>query len=418
MNFFNILAGSVKMPEGGNFLGDIILGLLKGVYGLVGDYGVAILLFTLVLRLIMFPLDFGNKYFTKKNAQKSAEYKPEIDKIAKQYPNDMMARNRAQQEVYRKHGHKQGGFCFFMIINLVVTMAVFLTVFGCLRDTSNFNINRQFVELQAVHAEYDVGGSKETLGLESEEFKKEINNVYNDTTIPFLWVKNIWRPDNWASQTMSWSEFKSAVSSVKGNVFESLPKSYFDPEDTAFEGMSDKQLKEEREAARAVYENDLKAQYAAIFDPIKTKHTGWNGYLILVLLAGATMYFSAVINANVMKKKADEKKADEPVVQYSMRNAKEEVDGAAMPQVNPAMMGNVMKIVLPLIMVVFTLTQTAALALYIAFGALVSIGLTFISNAVIDKILAKQEKKKNPFNKDEVVINPHTKYFKKNQGKR
>lgn len=395
MDLLSFLAANVKFPSGSG-LGVLINGLLEGLYNLVGSYGVAIILFTLVLRTIMLPLDFGNKYFTKKNANKLAEFKPELDNINKIYAGDMMARNRAQQEVYKRNGYSQGGFCFFMLINLVVTLVVFITVFGCLRDISNYNINKQFVELQAVYQQYEAEGK-----LDTPEFAKAMNEKYDDTTVSFLWVKNFWRPDSWSSQTMGWNEFKSSVSGVSGNVFDS--KNY------VTEGMK----KSEKEAAKKAYEAKLKAEYNAIFKPIDKDHGGWNGLLLLVVLAGVTMYFSAVINANQMKKKAEEKKTTEEVVRYSMRATRAAPDSTAMPEINTAMMGGMMKILLPVVMVFFTLFNTAALALYITTGAVITIGYTFINNTIVDKILKRQGNKPKDCKVDGSIINPHAKYFKK-----
>jgi len=367
--------GAVMIPDGGGFLGigGALNGLLRGMYNLVGDYGLAIILFTVLLRVIMLPLDFGTKYFTKKNALKMAEMKPELDKVNKLYAGKMLERQRATQAVFRKNGHRQGGFMMFMMLNVTVMLIVFITVFGNLREISNLNLYNQAVELQTIHETY--------YGVVTdEELSAKLNEAFNNSNVSFLWVSNMWQPDNWAGRTHDWNGFRGAV----GELGREVPLT--------------------------------QAQYEAIFTHINPNHQGWNGLLILVILAGVTMYFSAVINTRTMQKKADEKKQkeeEEPQARYSMRETWEQSGNGspAMPQLNPAMMGNIMKIMLPLLMVFITLISTAALALYITVGAIVQTGFTFLTTFVADKILKKQgvgEKKE-----EERVINPHAKYFKK-----
>ena len=407
MGNLNNLISSIQFPGGGNFLEVIVFGLLRFMYDIAGSYGIAIILFTILMRTIMVPLDFANKYFTKKNAVKMAEMKPELDKVAKAYAGDPLGKNRATQAVYRRNGHSMGGFCFFMFVNLAFTLVLFITVFGCLNMLSNYNVNHQFKELQAVYNQHlqstynefnpehpdwnlthdqnspEFAAARQAI-IDSDEFRAAILARHNETRVSFLWVNNMWRPDNWSSRTLEWNAFNSARNQVNS-------------------------------AERAVTTQE---QYNAIMGIVNSdsRNRGWNGLFILIVLAGVTTYFSAVINAKAMQKRIDEKKAKEEeqeVAKYSIRDTMETGDGdKPLPQIDPAMMGKMMKIVLPLIMVVFTFISTAALALYITIGAIMTTGYSFLTSAVADKILKKQEDKKKeegPGN----IINPHAKYFKR-----
>jgi len=407
MNLIKLLNSTTIFPSGSG-LTALIFGLVKFLFNLVGNYGIAIILFTLVLRLIMTPLDFGNKYFTKKNTKKMAELKPQLDNINKIYANDALAKNRAQQDLFRKNGYGQGGFCLFMLINLVLSLVIFLTVFNSLREISNVNINNQFVALQGVYAEYEDSGS-----LDSAEFAAAVNAKYDEYNIPFLWVKNFWRPDNWASQTMSWSEFQSSVSGTSGSVFKS--DAYLDADSKYLIAAaidSANPTATEKIAAHDAYIADLKSEYEMIFNAINPQHKGWNGLLILIALAAITMYFSTAINMNQMKKKATDKKTSPEIVRYSMRETRAAPDASAVPEINPMAMGKMMQFLLPVIMIFFTLSTTAALALYITAGAIISTGFTFVNNALADKLLEKQDRGKGTTGTGKTVINPHTKYFK------
>jgi membrane protein insertase Oxa1/YidC/SpoIIIJ len=154
-------------------------------------------------------------------------------------------------------------------------------------------------------------------------------------------------------------------------------------------------------------------QYAEIFGAISpSQKNGWNGYLLLVVMAGGITYLSAVVNMKVMAKKTAEKEKVEPVIQYSMRDAKAEPDNskpAPNPMANP-MMGKMMKFVLPAVMVLFAFSSTAALAIYIITNSAVTTATSLGMNGVADKLVAKSDKNKEE--QDGPVINPHAKYFK------
>ena len=353
------------------------------MYDVVGGLGVAIIVFTIFMRTIMIPLDFGTKYFTKKNTIKMAEMKPELDRVSRMHAGDPLAKNRATQAVYKKNGHSMGGFCLFMFVNMAFMMILFITVFGSMNHISNYNINHQFKELQAIYVEFDINNGG--LGHDTPEFREAILARHDETRVSFLWVNNMWRPDTWSSRTMDWGSFNSTIRQVN--------------------------------AAERVVTNQEQYNMIMYIVNSDSSNRGWNGLLLLVVLAGVTMYVSAVINARALQKKVDEKKAkeQEEEVKYSMRETLEtQGDGStpAMPQMNPAMMGNMMKIVLPLIMVVITFIYTAALALYIVVGAIMTTVYSLGTGALADKILKKQEERKkeeSPGN----IINPHAKYFKK-----
>jgi len=80
------------------------------------------------------------------------------------------------------------------------------------------------------------------------------------------------------------------------------------------------------------------------------------------------------------------------------------------------MVGKVMLFVMPAIMVFFTMSSTAALAIYIITNSLIATGTTLGMNWPVDKLLAWEEKRRvargDTPETDTGVINPHAKYFK------
>ena len=71
----DLLAISLTKPNG--FWEAIIFGMENGVK----NYALALILVTIIIKLVMVPFDFVNKYTSKKSSRKQAEMKPELDKI-------------------------------------------------------------------------------------------------------------------------------------------------------------------------------------------------------------------------------------------------------------------------------------------------------------------------------------------------
>ncbi|TWT90712.1 Membrane protein insertase YidC [Pseudobythopirellula maris] len=94
----------------------VMLGILHGFYAIVGNYGVAIILLTVLVRASMYPI-------SRKQAQsmvKMQALKPEMDRIAEKYKNDMEKRSRAQQDLFRKHKVNPAAGCLPLFLQLPV----------------------------------------------------------------------------------------------------------------------------------------------------------------------------------------------------------------------------------------------------------------------------------------------------------
>ena len=67
-----------------NWIGDIIKFLVEGV----GITAVGVILFTLILKTIVLPLDIFSKVKTKKQSLIMKSMRPQMEKLQKQYAND------------------------------------------------------------------------------------------------------------------------------------------------------------------------------------------------------------------------------------------------------------------------------------------------------------------------------------------
>jgi YidC/Oxa1 family membrane protein insertase len=74
--------------------------LLAAIHGFTGNWGLAIILLTLMVRIALFPL--MERQF--RSMAPMRKLKPELDEISKRFPDDLEKRQAAQMELYRKHG--------------------------------------------------------------------------------------------------------------------------------------------------------------------------------------------------------------------------------------------------------------------------------------------------------------------------
>jgi len=99
----------------------IMLRLLHTFYGIVQNYGIAIIMLTVLVRGAMFPLSRKQAM----NMAKMQELKPEMDRIAEKYKTDMEKRSKAQQELFRKHNYNPMGGCLLMFLQLPIFIGLY-----------------------------------------------------------------------------------------------------------------------------------------------------------------------------------------------------------------------------------------------------------------------------------------------------
>ncbi len=375
-------------PEGGGIAG-FVYWLIKSIMGWGWvSYGFAIFFFTLFIKLMLSPLDFVNKYLSRRNQVKQQALSAEIADLQQVYANDPLAFTKAKQELFRKNGVGGLGSSLMSLVSVIITMVVFFQVLGALNTISKDNIYHEYTELVAVYEQYttDADGNKIAPDTLTDEQKTALHDAlnakYNETRTSFFWVKNIWQPDTpWSSAVMTFDEFN-----------QSQPKNH--------------QLAD-----------DQKDTYNAIRDNLDAGVKGVNGWLILAILTGVTSFLSTKLsmfmNQRNMPKPA-EKKAPEPLITYSMRDAKRQaIASGEKPVVDPAQMGKIMQWVMPAILILFGLMQTSAFAIYLISSSLVSTLLTTLFTFLVDLIIKKQRPQLEPKKDfDATIINPHAKYFK------
>jgi YidC/Oxa1 family membrane protein insertase len=103
------------------FVAKGMLSVLHFFYGIVGNYGIAIIMLTVLVRAAMFPLSYKQ---TKSMARMQA-LKPEIDRINEEFKTDMQKRSQATQELYRKHQINPLAGCLPVLLQLPIFMGLY-----------------------------------------------------------------------------------------------------------------------------------------------------------------------------------------------------------------------------------------------------------------------------------------------------
>ena len=113
-----------------DWLGSVIQWLI----GIGPIVGVGIILFTVILKTVMLPLDAFSKIKMRKNNLKMEKMRPQLEKLQKQYANDKQAYNMKMMELYKKNGYSMLGPCLPMIVTLVI----FIFVMSAFSSYSNY----------------------------------------------------------------------------------------------------------------------------------------------------------------------------------------------------------------------------------------------------------------------------------------
>ena len=95
--------------------------VLHFFYGIVHNYGLAILMLTVLVRGCMFPLSRKQAL----GARKMQELQPEIKRIQEKYKNDMEGRTKAQQELFRKHNYNPLSGCLVLFVQLPIFIGLY-----------------------------------------------------------------------------------------------------------------------------------------------------------------------------------------------------------------------------------------------------------------------------------------------------
>ncbi len=98
-----------------------MIAILHALHAVIGNYGVAIVLLTVLVRSAMFPVSRKQALAT----QKMQVLQPEMKAIAEKYKNDPQKRTQATQELWRKHDYNPMGGCLLAFVQIPIFIGLY-----------------------------------------------------------------------------------------------------------------------------------------------------------------------------------------------------------------------------------------------------------------------------------------------------
>ncbi|MBN2497695.1 MAG: membrane protein insertase YidC [Deltaproteobacteria bacterium] len=109
-----------------SFLCHPMLWLLKVFYSVVGNYGLAIIFLTIVVKILLLPL-------TQKSMQsmrEMAKLKPLMEDLKKRFGDDKQRLNQEMMNLYKTHKINPMGGCFPMLLQMPIWIALYRTLYS------------------------------------------------------------------------------------------------------------------------------------------------------------------------------------------------------------------------------------------------------------------------------------------------
>ena len=332
-------------------MNDLLANILRWINGIVGNYGWAIVVFTILVRLVLTPFDIKSRV----GMRRMTAVQPKVAALQAKYGNDKEKLNAKTAELYKKEKVNPLTSC----LPLLLTWPILIAVFAAMRMVAN------------------------------EMMVRQVAGIINGEQIEmarWLWVRNLWMPDNLFSAAIPelstlqqvdasiWlKEFFTADGACICQSLSHLTAASFDKANianTLNEIVAAMQngsvvlpdMEPMTYAAAIAVANGWKNQSFLGLFSLEVKNM-WNGLLLLPVLSAVSQ-----------------------LVMTKITGSGQEQQPANPNQPNS---GKFMKWFFPIFSLVICLGYSAAFALYWVAGNLVSM----VQTVVINKVLDNKEKK-------------------------
>lgn len=170
-----------------------LLGLL---YGVVGNYGISIVIITIIVKMALYPV-YKKQIMSTANM---TNIQPKLQEIQRKYANDKETMNAKMAELYQEENFNPMGGCLPMIVQMIIIMGLF----GLLRNPMLYLSD---------------------------------DSMYFAIHEGFLWIKDLSQPDLWvlpiaagvATFFSFWMNQKSGVNPQAGSNMMMKMMNYFFP---------------------------------------------------------------------------------------------------------------------------------------------------------------------------------------------
>lgn len=98
--------------------------LLGQLYHLTNNYGIAMILFAVLVQLILMPINAKSK----KSTMKMSRLTPRMQELQRKYADDPQRQNQALQELYQQEGVSMGGGCLWGFVPLLIMIPLYTVI--------------------------------------------------------------------------------------------------------------------------------------------------------------------------------------------------------------------------------------------------------------------------------------------------
>ena len=106
------------------FFANIFGYVLNFIYNIVNNYGVAIIIFSILVKVLMIPISIKQQ----KTMKKSTKIQEKMKEIQFKYKNNPEQLNQATMELYKSENMSPFSGCFSAIVQIILLFAVFYLV--------------------------------------------------------------------------------------------------------------------------------------------------------------------------------------------------------------------------------------------------------------------------------------------------
>lgn len=218
---YSVEGASVTKPT--HFMARFMLVINNGIGGGAESFGWTVVIFTIVLRLILSPLDIWQKVIGRKNSKAMERMKPQLEALQEKYGDDKQRLQQEQAALYKKEKYSMMGMCLPTIVSFVVFFVVFagfrqMVGYQFAQDYKNcHNAFEASVSQQISESKYDDTNGDGKVDLDDvpkdeagaafyaevvENAQQAVYDAYysdsQKTIRGWLWIKNIFVGDNWS----------------------------------------------------------------------------------------------------------------------------------------------------------------------------------------------------------------------------
>ncbi len=117
------------------FLGSLLGYILWGAFYIIQNFGLSIIVFTLIIKLLLFPFSIKQQ----KSMAGSARLQKKQQELREKYANNQQKMQEEMNNLYEKEGVKPMGGCLTTIVPLLVVFGIFYAVAYPLTNTLHLN---------------------------------------------------------------------------------------------------------------------------------------------------------------------------------------------------------------------------------------------------------------------------------------